>query len=117
VQAPAGEVAAGHFRGISGGGGQAFHGGQLGGLVGGDHAGGPVPTPILDRGEDGGPGQGDEEPEALIAVVLAPQDGDGVDAGHAEAGDHEGGEDHVGGLGPRCRVEHGRPRVDVGDMA
>jgi hypothetical protein len=46
---------------------------------------------------------------------MAPQHGHGIDAGQHEPGDHEGGQDHVGGLGPGGRVEDGGPGVDADD--
>ena len=49
----------------------------------------------LDRGRDRGDGEGDEQPEPVVAVRAAAQHADRVDRGEQEAGDHVGGQEHV----------------------
>ena len=73
----------------------ALHRGELDRLVLGDRAGGGVADAELDRRDDRGHRQRDQQPEPVMAVAAPAQHAHGVDRGHEEAGDDVRREDHV----------------------
>ncbi len=68
------------------------------------------PTPIWIGHGDGGHGERDDEPEAVIAVPAAAQHPDRVDRGDQEAADDVRGDHHVGGHQRHRVVEDHRQR-------
>ena len=86
----------------------ALHRGELHRLVLGDHVGDPVADADLDRRGDRRHGQRDQQPEPVVPVAAAAQHADRVDRRRREAGDHDGGQEHVHGLRRGRRVEHRR---------
>jgi hypothetical protein len=75
--------------------------GQLRGLALGHVARGPVADEDLERGGDGGGGQGNGQRGALVAPPASVQAPDGVDGGDDEAHDQVAGQVHVGDLVPQ----------------
>ncbi len=73
----------------------ALHRRELDRLVLGDRAGGGVADAQLDRGDDKGQRQWDQQPEAMMTVAAPAEHAHGVDRGHEEPGDHVRREDHV----------------------
>ena len=92
---------------------EALDSGELHRLALGQETGGPVADADLDRGHHRRHGEGYEEPEPVVAVAAPPEPPGGVHRRHAEAGHHEGGQDHVGGLHRRGGVEHRRPGIGI----
>jgi hypothetical protein len=102
----------------SGRGRQAFHGGQLDGLVLGHVTGGPVADDDLQRRRNAGHAHRDGERGALVAAAPAAQQRPRVAAREDEPGHDEGGEVHVDVLTPEHRVGEQRlPRVHVSGPA
>ena len=62
---------------------------------------------------DAGDGEGDQQPEAVMAVPPPPEHPDRVHRRHEEAGDEVGGEDHVRNLVAGRAVEERVDRVHV----
>ena len=73
----------------------ALHRRELDRLVVGDRAGRGVADGELDRRDDRGDRERDQQPEAVVAVPPPTQHPDRVDRRDEEAGDQVGGEDHV----------------------
>ena len=82
-------------------------------LLSDHHPGDLVADDQLHRREDRRDRERDQEPEAVVAVVAAPQHADRVDAGDEEARSEIGSDDHVGELPREGRREDRRPDVDV----
>ena len=95
----------------------ALHRRELDRLVIGDLARGRVADEELDRRQDRGDSERDQQPEAVVAVAAPAQHADRVHRGDQEGGDQVGREDHVRDLVADRRVEHHLQRVDVGDVA
>ena len=95
----------------------ALEAGELGRLVVGDFARRGVADEDLDRGDDAGDRQRDQQPEPVQAVAPPAQHPDRVDRGDEEAGDHVGGEDHVRHLVGQAGLKSTLQRLGVDHLA
>ena len=92
----------------------ALHRGELHRLVVGDRARRGVADRELDRSQDRGHGEGDQQAEAVIMVRCPSRHSHGVHGSDQEAGDEVCRQDHVRDLVRGRRVEDHLQGVDVG---